>query len=314
MSKPDVVVVNANFALGSWCAGDVIVAVNKTEQPVDFRAGLKGQGRLFHCNADLKIKRQLLTGRDGLVIGVYLHDTGRLFATSPQLFEVDCFDAHMKPVEVRLPQKRRYGNLVSDQKGGVLVGIHSGYGDPEGGYDDALGRGSLIRFDPDTGEARSYDVDVDGGRGGRHYVSSLAVTRDGRIAYYTSEAGKRLLRYDLEAEQQLPDLYVAGEGESLTYGLDVNSEGQVLLATGDGAVLFGQDGEIIRRFSDSLATGWTRASFAHDGRSFFFSNFLEGVLQRRDLETGDVLASLETGLSGAVTTTIEVASAQADLW
>lgn len=306
MSKAGVLNLDAGDGGAVWCEGDIIVAVNETEQPADFRAGLKGNGRLFHCDAGLNVKRHLLTGRDGLAIGVYLHDANRLFATSPQLFEVDCFSPAMEPVEVKLPLKRRYGNLVSDRKGAILVGIHSGYGDPEGGYDDALGQGRLIRFDPDTGAARSYGVEVDGGRGGRHYVSSLAVSSDGRIAYYTSEAGKRLLRYDLDEGRQLPDLYVAGEGESLTYGLDVNDRGQVLLATGDGAILFGADDSILRRYGGSIATGWTRASFAQDGKSFFFSNFLEGVLQRRDLETGEVLAALETGLSGAVTTTVEV--------
>lgn len=286
-------------------AGDVIVAANDTEQPADFRAGLKGWGRLLHCDAALNIKGEWRTGRAGLVIGALVDGAGRFIVTSPQLFELECFDAQMTPSAVTLPPRRRYGNMVADGQGGVLIGIHSGYGDTDEPATDGLGDGKLVRFNPDTGLSESFDVEIDGGRGGKHYVSSLALGADGKTVFYTSEAGRRVMRYDIEARRQLEDFHRVPEADGATYGLDVDPRGRVLLATGVGAALMTPEGALIRRYDAEAPTGWTRAAFCADPRAFFFSNFLEGVLDRRDVETGEILASLSVGLSGSLTTAVE---------
>lgn len=288
--------------------GDVVVAVNDTEQPVDFRAGLKGWGRLWLCDADLKTKGEWRTGRPGLVIGLMLDATGRFFVSSPQLHELECFDATTTACAVHLPPNRRYGNMTADGRGGVLIGVHSGYGDAEGvGATDGLGDGKLVRFDPETGFAESFDVETDGGRGGKHYVSNLALAPDGRTVFYASEAGRVVKRYDIETRRQLDDFLRVPEGEGGTYGVDVAPDGRVLLATGTGAWLLSPQGETIRRYDSPIVGGWTRAAFCVDPSAFFFSNFVEGVLEKRSVATGEVLAELKTGLGGALTTAVEFA-------
>lgn len=291
-------------------AGDVIVAANDTEQPADFRSGLKGWGRLLHCDAALNVKGEWRTGRPGLVIGALVDSAGRMLATSPQLFQLEGFDAAMTPCAFALPPRRRYGNMVFDRQGGVLVGVHSGYGDPDGPAEaDQLGEGKLVRFNPDTGAAESFDVEIDGGRGGKHYVSNLSLAADGKTVFYTSEAGRRVMRYDIEARRQLEDFHRVPEADGASYGVDVDQQGRVLLATGTGVQLMTPEGGLIRRYEASAPTGWTRAAFCVDQSAFFFSNFLDGVLQRRDVETGAVLASLTVGLSASVTTAVEFAPA-----
>lgn len=293
-------------------AGDVVVAANDTNQPADFRAGLKGWGRLLHCDAELNVKGEWRTGRPGLVIGALVDGQGRFIVTSPQLFELECFDTQMAPCPVTLPPRRRYGNMVADGQGGVLIGIHSGYGDTDGPATDALGDGKLVRFNPDTGAAESFDVEIDGGRGGKHYVSNLALGADGKTVFYTSEAGRRVMRYDTEARQQLADYCRVPESDGATYGLDVDPKGRVLLATGNGAALMTPEGELIQRYTATSPMGWTRAAFCTDPGAFFFSNFLDGILQRRDVESGGVLVSLDVGLGGSVTTAVEFAPTLSD--
>ena len=81
-----------------------------------------------------------------------------------------------------------------------------------------------------------------------------------------------------------------------TYGMGLLSGGEVLMATGSGAVLFSARGEVLQNYEVPLESGWTRAKPALDGEHFYLSNFLHGLLQRREIVTGEVVSELNTGL------------------
>ena len=192
-----------------------------------------------------------------------------------------------------LPE-RRYGNMALARNGDILIGVHSLYGTP---IEDEHGAGKLVRFNPQTGAVRFHDVEIDGGRGGRHCISNLALAPDDTTVYYVSEAGRRVGRYDTGSGRQLPDFIAFAEEDALrTYGLGVLPGGEVLMASGSGAVLFGPRGELLTHYDVPLENGWTRARPALDGKHFYLSNFLHGLLQRRDIATGAVVSELNTGL------------------
>ncbi|MEZ6023785.1 MAG: SMP-30/gluconolactonase/LRE family protein [Hyphomonadaceae bacterium] len=285
--------------------GDVIVAANDTIQPADMRAGLKGWGRLLHCDAALNIKGELRTGDFGLLIGLMLTKAGEIYVTSPQLWKLAAYTSALEPVAFKPPPRRRYGNMISDRKGGVLIGVHSGHGEPP--EPDQYGDGKLVRFDPKTGESEFFDVEIDGGRSGKHYVSNLALAPDNKTVFYVSEAGRRVKRYDIEARKQLDDFLFVPEDQGGTYGLGIDVQGRVILGMGVSAALLTPEGEIIRRYEVSSDKGWTRAAFCVDQDFFFLSNFLDGVLERRSVETGEVLHKLDVGLRGSLTTAVEYA-------
>lgn len=285
--------------------GDLLVAVNDVAQPVDFRAGITGKGRYWHCDTSLTRKAAFHAGADGLIIGLVWDPAHRVvFATFPRLSRIKAFDTSGQPRSLILPPQRPYGNIVRHVSGDLLAGVHVNGEEP---HQIAPGAGKLVRFDPMGGGRETFNVEVDGGRGGRHGLSGLATGRAAPdIVHYVSEAGSRLSRYDINARRQLSDLHIFAEGDARTYGLAVRDNGEVVMATGNGAVRLDPDGRIIQTYGVPTPRGWTRAALSADGRHFYLGNFMEGLLHRRDIETGDIVASLDVGLRGALTAVVEI--------
>lgn len=286
--------------------GDLYVAATDVDDAVlDFRKGIRGDGRILHCAADLSVKRELRTGEVGLVVGLALDPaSGVLYSTNPQCSSFVCFDRAGVMVEGPsfLPS-RRFGNMVRDQAGRIVVGVHSLYSEAP---DDGFGDGKLVRFDPARATFEFFDVEYDGGRGGRHCVSGLSLAADGKTVFYVSEAGRRVLRYDMEAKRQLPDfLVLAADDPRGTYGLSVLPDGNVLMAMGTGVAQFDPQGGEVRRYDVPDRKGWTRARLALDGTHFYLGNFLDGTLQRRSLADGSIVAEMNVGRKGSLTSIAE---------
>lgn len=284
-------------------AGDIFVIGNDTIQPADMRAGLRGHGRILHCDAQLKVKGALRTTDMGLLIGLAISPDGLLFVSCPQNSSLGAFGVSGLPAQVSFPPRRRYGNIGFDKAGRAIVGVHSGHG--EQFAPDGHGDGKLVRFDPKSGAFEFFDVEIDGGRGGKHYVSNFALAPDNETVFYVSEAGRRVLRYHMGERRQLPDFLFIPEEEGGTYGLDVAADGHVIMAKGIGASLYSPDGQLIRNYEVSSEKGWTRTQLRRDEGQFFISNFLDGVLEVRDIETGGLINRLDIGLKGALTSVAE---------
>lgn len=277
--------------------GDLFLVLNEIDQSrIDYRKGISGQCRIVHYDRDFNPRGELWTGEAGMLVGLlYNPDDRRLYATNPQRNSILAYDASGEKhcLGGYLPE-RRYGNMALARNGDILIGVHSLYGTP---VEDEHGDGKLIRFNPQSREVSFHEVEIDGGRGGRHCISNLALDADDRTVYYVSEAGRRLCRYDTESRRQLSDFITFGEDDAMrTYGLGVLPGGEVLMASGEGAVLFSPRGEMLQNYEVPLANGWTRAKPALGGEHFYLSNFLHGLLQRRDIVTGEVVSELNTGL------------------
>ena len=277
--------------------GDFFLALNEIDQSnIDFRKGISGQCRIVHYDRDFNPKGELRTGESGLLVGLlYNPNDQRLYATNPQQNSLLAYDsAGGKHRLTSYLPVRRYGNMALARNGDIVIGIHSLYGAPT---KDQYGDGKLIRFNPETEAVNFYDVEIDGGRSGRHCISNLAIAPDDKTIHYVSEAGRRLCRYDTESRQQLSDFLAFAENDSMkTYGMGVLPGGEVLMACSSGAVLFSPHGEILKNYDVPYKKGWTRAKLALDGKHFYLSNFSQGLLQRRDIETGQVACELNTGL------------------
>ena len=290
--------------------GDLLLVLNEIDQgSIDYRRGISGQCRVVHYDRHFNVKRELRTGEEGMLVGLlYNPNDQRLYATNPQCNSILACgaDGVWRRLGSYLPE-RRYGNMALARNGDILTGVHSLYGAP---IKDRHGDGKLIRFNTGAETAHFHEVEIDGGRGGRHCVSNLALSADDKTVYYVSEAGRRVCRYDTRARKQLPDFAAFGEDDAMrTYGVGLLPGGEVLMACGFGAVLFDARGEVLKSYDAPFESGWTRATPALDGEHFYMSNFLHGLLQRRNIATGEVVGELDTGLKCSLLSVAEFQTA-----
>jgi hypothetical protein len=271
----------------SFEPGDILIAATDVDdRNVDLR-NHAGAGRVLHYDRDLGLRGELRTGQTGLVVGLGIDPTDlALYACDPGSQTVTRFDRDGTCHGVcDLLPRARIGSILFLPDGRFVAGLHSKIGEPADAPAPRLYLGSMRerRIDP-------LVVDIDGGKFGFHCVTHLGLAADLRTLHYVSEGGRRLMRYDLETRRQLPDLLgFAKEDPRGTFGPSVLADGRVLMATGTGALMLAADGTELRSDSPAIARGWSRLTLALDQRSYFLGNFLEGLLEKRDVATGALL-------------------------
>lgn len=273
--------------------GDILLAATDVDdRNVDLR-NHSGPGRILHYDAQLRPKGELRTGQVGLVIGLGWDRRYReLLATDPSAHVVTRFAADGSRLEpLPFMPRARIGSIQFLPDGRFCAGVHSKHGE-----DPASPQPRLYLCDRDAGTALPLAVDIDGGKFRFHAVTHMTLAPDGHTLLYVSETGRRVMRYDLAAQRQLDDLIVfAADDPRGTYGLACTPDGRVLMATGSGAAMFAADGSLIRTYDVPERRGWSRLQLSQDPTRFWLSNFFEGILQQRDVETGALIREHDIG-------------------
>ncbi|MBT9470554.1 MAG: hypothetical protein V4514_10260 [Pseudomonadota bacterium] len=274
-----------------FAPGDILCAASDIDdREIDLR-NHKGPGRILHFDAEFRPKGELWTGEIGLLVGLAVDRTdGTIYAADPNRRMVFRFDAEgeLQGPLTSLPD-RPWGTVGFSPDGVAYLGVHTQRGPAPS---DAMGPDKLARADLRAGTVEaSFAVDTDGGHTGWHGLTSLAFLHDGRSAAYVSEGGRRVPRYDLADGRQLADLIAfTDEDNRRAYGVASLPDGRVLVAAGGCCLMLTASGEVIADWPAASAKGWTRVTPSLDGETFFFNNFLEGVIERRRLDDGAVLA------------------------
>jgi sugar lactone lactonase YvrE len=271
--------------------GDLLLAATDVDdRNVDLR-NHSGAGRVLHFGADFAPKGELRTGQTGLVVGLAIDPAdGALYACDPGSQTVTRFDRDGQRTGLApLLPRARIGSMLFLPDGRFVAGLHSRIGEAPGSSAPRLWLGSFS-----AGRVEALEAEVDGGKFGFHCITHLALGPDGSTLFYVSEAGRRLMRYDLAARRQLPDLLKLDKDDPRgTYGPAVLSDGRVLMATGGGAVMLSPDGTPLREYEFGSARGWSRLTLALDQRRFHVGNFVEGRLETREVEGGALLHVLD---------------------
>lgn len=283
-------------------AGDLFLAATDVDdRNVDLR-NHAGPGRILHLDSRLQRRTELYTGQTGLVVGLAVDPTdGALYACDPGSQTVTRFTRDglcAGPVDF-LP-RARIGSLLFLPDGRFVAGLHSKLGEPPDAPGPRLWLGTARSRSP-----AGFAAEVDGGKFGFHCITHMSLGPDGRTLYYVSENGRRLMRWDIETHRQLPDLLrLAADDTRGTFGPAVRADGRVWMATGSGAVLISPDGRIEREIAASRPRGWSRLTLSLDGATFYLGNFIEGLLEKRDADSGELILTYDIhrkySLSGVV--------------
>lgn len=299
----------------AFAKGDLFIAATELNNTEDDHAG---RGRILQFDADLKPKGVLwLAETTHLVGGLKFDPQGVLWAFDSQEFVV--LNVHR---DGRVVRRREFGarafshvNFAAD--GTLLFGEHV-TGDsikpevqarmhtkiPFMPGTTRFGDGHVFRFRPDGTLIKEYGTQTHGGMGGFLGVTMSAISPDGSTLVYCSETGPRLMRYDLIADRQLPDLqsftppYPPGP-PPMFFGMVYAKDGTLYVLRGASIHVVDAGGNTTRQIPLE-GFGWATIELAADQRHAFVSSFFSGEVAKIDLTSGAKVGSIATGAAKAV--------------
>jgi len=273
--------------------GDIFLAATDVDdRNVDLR-NHSGPGHILHHDAAWSLRGELRTGQVGLVIELGFDRRHReLLAADPSAHVVSRFAADGSLLEpLPFMPRARIGSIQFLPDGRFCAGVHSKHGE-----DPANPQPKLYLCDREAGRVERLEVAIDGGKFRFHAVTHMTLAPDGHTLVYVSETGRRVMCYDLAARKQLDEFLVLTPDDPRgTYGLACTPDGRVLMATGNGAAMFGADGSLLQSYDIPERRGWSRLQLSQDPSRFWLSNFFEGILQQRDVETGALIREHDIG-------------------
>ena len=284
--------------------GDIFLGCTELIEDIDDH---KGNGRILQYDKDLNLKGILWTeGTDHLVIGLKIDPKGILWA----------FDMHnhivirVSPDGKQLPNhhfaNRAFSNVTFDKDGNIYLGEALVGNTPyPGSYmkrlpgSDLLGEANIYKFDSALQLQEIYDVAYSPEF--HHFKGITHSTMHPSEAFitYTTEIGKKIMRYDIQQSKQMDDLLVLpGDLTDQNVAIAVNylNDGRLLHSRGDRIEILNEDGAIIQTIGlEEHGWGIAQVSPSYDQEHFFTANIFTGVAMKIRISDGEILGSIDTG-------------------
>jgi len=284
--------------------GDIFLGCTELIEDIDDH---KGNGRILQYDKDFNLKGILWTeGTDHLVIGLTIDPKGILWA----------FDMHnhivirVSPDGKQLPNhhfaNRAFSNVTFDKDGNIYLGEALVGNTPyPGSYmkrlpgSDLLGEANIYKFDSALQLQEIYDVAYSPEF--HHFKGITHSTMHPSEAFitYTTEIGKKIMRYDIQQSKQMDDLLVLpGDLTDQNVAIAVNylNDGRLLHSRGDRIEILNEDGAIIQTIGlEEHGWGIAQVSPSYDQEHFFTANIFTGVAMKIRISDGEILGSIDTG-------------------
>ncbi len=284
--------------------GDIFLGCTELIDDIDDH---KGNGRILQYDKDLNLKGILWTeGTEHLVIGLKIDPKGILWA----------FDMHnhvvirVSPDGKQLPNhhfaNRAFSNVTFDKDGNIYLGEALVGNTPyPGSYmkrlpgSDLLGEANIYKFDSKFQLKDIYEVAYSPEF--HHFKGITHSTMHPSEAFitYTTEIGKKIMRYDIQQSKQMDDLLVLpGDLTDQNVAIAVNylNDGRLLHSRGDRIEILSEDGEVIQTIGlEEHGWGIAQISPSYDQEHFFTANIFTGVAMKIRISDGKILGSIDTG-------------------
>ncbi|MSO96889.1 MAG: hypothetical protein EXR11_01540 [Rhodospirillaceae bacterium] len=285
--------------------GDVFAGATLLNNPNDDHAGA---GRILQYDADLNEKGVLwVTGTTHLVGGLTFAPDETMWAFDNLAWQVVRVGREGKQKDVTRLVERAVGKVLFLPNGNyVLSEYFKGTAQPKGlstrykylpDHPDQVGMGGLYEFTAEGKPVHVHYPEVSGGVSGSMAITHAALGSDGKTLIYTSETGLRVMRYDLSARKQLPDLKVLApsQGGPPAMVFDVACSGaRVLLPLGNRLEVLGEDGSEIAKVP-LPGFGWAIVAASFDSNVAYAGNWFTGDVVKVSLNDGAVSAKINVG-------------------
>ena len=293
-----------------FAAGDIFLGCTLLNDPHDDHAGI---GRILQYDADCRPKGILYTeGTRHLVGGLAVDPQGILWAFDDhRVIHVDPATGRQLPEMKFLPRVYRSASFSSD--GSAYLGEHLCAEAPPPGIDKlttiefpripgdgVLGYGNIYRYQADGSLDKVFEVENAPEPTRFKGVTHSTLHPSERFITYTTELGKRVMRYDVVEGRQMEDL-VTYPGKDISDGLFAIAvrylaDGRLLLTRGQSMEMLDEDGKVMREYA-LPEYGWSDISSCRDQRYALLSNIFTGIMLKIDLETGEFVGRIDTGQS-----------------
>lgn len=287
-------------------AGDIFLGCTYLNDKVDDH---KGDGRILQYNKNLEPKGVLWTvGTEHLVIGLTIDPDGVLWG----------FDMHnhivvrVSPDGQQMPNHnfgdRAFSNATFDKEGNIYLGECLVGNTPYPGSFmkrlpglDLVGYANIHKFNADLELVDVFDVAYSPEFHQFKGVTHTTMHPSEEYITYTTEIGKKVMRYDIIHREQMEDLVVLpGDLTDQVVAIAVNylPDGRLLHSRGDYIEILDEEGSVIQTIN-LKEHGWGIAQItpSSDGVHFFTANIFSGIMLKVRLDNGEVVGSIDTGFA-----------------
>lgn len=290
--------------------GDIFLACTLLNDPDDDHAG---EGRIWQYGKDLQFKGELWTeGGHHFVGGLEFDSEGRLWAFNDfAVLHIDSKTGRQLPLTDKfLP--RGYRSASFDKDGNIYLGEHmKAEKRPDNEIarrtttkfavipgEGVLGFGYVYKYSPDWELLNVFKTETAPEMTGFKGVTHSSLHPSGKFITYATETGKRLMRYDVINDRQMPDL-VTYPGDNVfdrvwVIAVKYLPDGRLLITRGDTMEMLDENGKVLKEYP--LETyGWSDIEICGDPRYALTSNIWEGTVAKVDVESGEIIGMIDTG-------------------
>jgi hypothetical protein len=274
--------------------GDIFVTATVLDTGARYPTGA---GLVQHYDKNWSIKAEMKTGRRGLISALCFDSTGALHVLDPQAGRVD----HFGPRAMTNLPNYRFGSMIAKADGTYLLGEHM-----IGGIPGFEGKGRVCHVDRFGSLIREWTVECGGGVSGFLGVTDIALSPDEQTLYHVSETGSYIYAHDLLNDRRYGPLYGHVEPPGMVFGLACLPCGDLVAATGAGALRLDSKGTVLQRYDLPPGQGWAVIVLRGDGVSFWVLDFLAGRVAKVECDTGVVTVVKDLDLPKALAGIAEV--------
>jgi hypothetical protein len=288
-----------------FAPGDIFLGCTYLCNPDDDHAG---DGRILQYDRNRVPKGTLYTeGTSHLIINLRFGPDGTLWAFDPFEYSVIRVSPEGRQLENVDFGQRGWGNVCFGKEGDIYLGEYLKGDKPYEGGDmrvlpgtDVVGYGRIGHFDRNLHPVQEFENETADSLTGFHGITHSALHPDGEIMTYMTDLGMRVLRFDITRNQQLPDLVTYPGGEEYvrkwTTGVDYLRDGTLLLLRGSFIDFIDEQGASLRTIPlDEY--GYAMITISNDQRHVFVTNIFTGVMSKVDIDRGEIIGQIDTGLA-----------------
>ncbi len=288
-----------------FAAGDIFLGCTYLNHPTDDHAG---EGRILQFDRNLVPKGTLYTeGTSHLVINLSFAPDGVLWAFDPFERVVVRVGRDGRQMPNHDFGQRGWGSVVFGKDGSIYLCEYLKGSKPyQGGQmrllegTEVVGYGRIQKRRPDLGVVTEYDNETAASLTGFHGVTHSAMHPSGQFITYITDLSNRVMRFDVQAGRQLPDLVTYEPGAELarkwTTGVAYLADGTLLLLRGSFIDLLDDAGRSLRTIPlDEY--GYAMIRICRDQRYCLVTNIFTGVMSRVDLAESRIVGQIDTGFA-----------------